>query len=150
MNPEEKVAWMRQRIRQLRNQLDEISGGEAVFGSSEENPDLPLEVELQFLEQVVGFETAAETTWREKPRRAGCEMPPPDSLDDEAVSFEVWQVIQRLSELRAYPDSTNHAAGARRKGQGQGNRETGVAAPGGGAGGVRDPAVSTGADSFPL
>ena len=109
MTPEEKEAWMRQRIRQLRNQLDEISGGEAVFGTSAEpeDPDA-LAVELQFLEQVVGFETAPQTTWRNKLREAGYEMPPPDSLDDEAVSLEVWDVIQRLAELRAYLDGTNH------------------------------------------
>lgn len=109
MTPEEKEVWMRQRIRQLRNQLDEISGGEAVFGSSDDEAGgPPLEVELQFLEQVVGFETAAMTSWRKKLREAGYEMPPPESLDDEAVSLEVWQVIQRLSELHAYIDTTNH------------------------------------------
>ncbi|MEX2607115.1 MAG: hypothetical protein WD708_07185 [Kiritimatiellia bacterium] len=109
MTPAEKETWMRQRIRQLRNQLDEISGGEAMFGFPEEEGEgAPLEIELQFLEQVVGFETAAETTWRKKLRETGYEMPPPDSLNDEAVSLEVWQVIQRLAELQAHLDSTNH------------------------------------------
>lgn len=98
---------MQERIRQLRNQLDEMTGGELIFGEGEQEKALP-EVELEFLEQVIGFETAPMTTWREKLSEAGYRMPSPETLNDDQVGLEVWQVIQRLSELHAYIDSTNH------------------------------------------
>ena len=109
MTPEEKKDWMRQRIQQLRNQLDEISGGEMRLQTPrDEDETVPLEAELAFLEQVVRYETAPESTWRKKLKETGYEMPPSEALTDEQVAFEVWQVIQRLSELHVYMHWTNH------------------------------------------
>lgn len=99
---------MRQRIRQLRNQIDEISGGEARFGAGGE--DLPPEQEIAFLEQVIAFETAPKTTWRKRLKEQGYEMPDPAGLSEEAAGFELWQVIQRLAELHVYLHQTNHLA----------------------------------------
>jgi hypothetical protein len=39
---------------------------------------------------------------------AGYAMPPPESLSDEEVALEVWEVILCLAELHGYLDSTNH------------------------------------------
>lgn len=56
-NEEHTEAWMRQRSMQLRNQLDEISGGTAAFGNLT-GKNLPPEVEIQFLEHILSFELA--------------------------------------------------------------------------------------------
>jgi len=110
VTPEEKEAWMRRRIQQLRNQLDEISGGDATFGplGDEGMEGAPLEVIIKFLENVVEIETAEDTTWRRKLQEAGYEMPPPDSLTDEALSRELGEVIQQMAKLRAFLERTDH------------------------------------------
>jgi hypothetical protein len=99
--------WMRQRIQQLRNQLDEMSGGTALFagGTSE---IIDPEVEIEFLEHILSFEAAADTTWKEQLAREGYVMPAPDTLSEEALCLEVWNVLQRLGEMHCYLDFTDH------------------------------------------
>jgi len=106
-NKEQNEAWMRKRLQHLRKQLDEISGGMALFGCANAD-DLPLEVEISFLEHVLSFELAEDTTWKEQLEDIGYSMPTPDSLTEAAVETEVWEVIQRLSEMRCYLSFTNH------------------------------------------
>lgn len=102
----EERARLEQRVRQLRNQLDEISGGKARFGANGEG--LPLEAEIQFLEYLIAFETAGKTTWRRRLSEAGYVLPEPATLSEEAIGLEVWQLIQRLAEMRVFLYHTNH------------------------------------------
>lgn len=97
---------LQQRLVELRNQLAEISGGEHQFGPAGEG--LGLEQEIAFLEHIIAFETAPLTTWFELLGESGYDMPEPANLSDAEIGLEVWQVIQRLSELRAYLYNTNH------------------------------------------
>ncbi len=94
------------RIRQLRNQLDEITGGEMILGGPDDK--LPLDMQISFLERVIQHELAPRTSWHEKLKATGYSMPDPDSLDDEALGIELWQAIQRLAELRVFLFSTDH------------------------------------------
>lgn len=97
---------LQQRLVELRNQIHEISGGAAEFGPAGDG--LSLEDEVAFLENIVAFETAPRTTWLERLRSAGYAMPDPASLSDAEIGLEVWQAIQRLSELQAFLSHTNH------------------------------------------
>jgi hypothetical protein len=97
---------LQKRLVELRNQLAEISGGEHMFGPAGEG--MTLEMEVAFLEQIVAFETAPETSWLDRLSESGYDMPDPATLSDAEIGLEVWQVIQRLSELRVYLSSTNH------------------------------------------
>lgn len=64
---------LQQRLVELRNQIHEISGGEAQFGPAGEG--LSLEQEGAFLEHLISIETAPRTTWLNRLRSAGYEMP---------------------------------------------------------------------------
>ena len=97
---------MQQRLVELRNQVHEISGGEAEFGPA--GSGLSLEQEVAFLEHIVAFETAPRTTWLDRLRDAGYDMPDPAGLSDAEIELETWQVIQRLSELRGFLYHTDH------------------------------------------
>ena len=68
---------LQQRLVELRNQIHEISGGEAQFGPAGE--DLSLEQEGAFLEHLISIETAPRTTWLNRLRSAGYEMPDADN-----------------------------------------------------------------------
>ncbi|MDF3128229.1 hypothetical protein P0Y35_03370 [Kiritimatiellaeota bacterium B1221] len=106
-NEEQTEAWMCQRRQQLRNQLEEVSGGMAMFGCGATD-GLPLEVEIKFLEHVLSFELAETTTWKRILAEQGYSMPAPETLSDEEMSVEVWEVIQRLGDLQCYLDFTDH------------------------------------------
>jgi len=97
---------LQQRLVELRNQVHEISGGEAQFGPAGDG--LSVEQEIEFLERIVAFETAPRITWLERLKSAGYDMPDPATLSDGEIGLEVWQVIQRLSELRAFLYQTDH------------------------------------------
>jgi hypothetical protein len=97
---------LQQRLVELRNQVHDISGGEAQFGPAGDG--LSLEQEIEFLERIVAFETAPRITWLERLKSAGYDMPDPATLSNEEIGLEVWQVIQRLSELRAFLYQTDH------------------------------------------
>ncbi len=101
-----KRARLELRLRQLRNQLDEITGGEARIGDASSHA--PLEAQVAFLERVIAFETAPRTTHHNQLRQAGYGMPDPDTLADDAVGLELWGVIQRLAEMRVYLYHTDH------------------------------------------
>lgn len=101
-----KQRALRQRIVQLRNKLYEISGGDCEFGPA--GKGLTPELEVAFLEQILAFETASRTTWGDQLRETGYDPPKPDSLSDEEVGREVWQLIRKLSELRLFIDHTDH------------------------------------------
>jgi len=94
------------RIRQLKNQLDEITGGEMIMGGSPES--LAPDVQAEFLERIIQHELAPRTSWHQKLKETGYAIPAPDSLDDEALGLELWQVIQRLAELRVFLYATDH------------------------------------------
>jgi len=95
----------KRRVRQLLNQLDEITDGQMVFKGTTE---LPPEVEVSFLEHMIRHETAPQTTWLAKLKSVGYKMPDPRQITEPELGLELWQVIQRLFELRVFLYNTNH------------------------------------------
>ena len=74
------------------------------------NPDsdVPPEIEDAFLKQIEAFENAPDTTHFAELLKCGVFMPEPDELDDNQLHEKLWEVINKLSEMRVYFDNTNH------------------------------------------
>ena len=74
------------------------------------NPDsdIPPEIEDAFLKQVEAFENAPDTTHFAELLKRGVFMPEPDELDDKQLHEKLWEVINKLAEMRVYLDNTNH------------------------------------------
>jgi len=93
------------RINELRHQAEELAGGDR---PSYEDPDTPPEILEQYWQNVVAFETAPRTTPFEQLTKAGVTLPPPETMEDAALSAKLWEVIRALARLRTYLSSTNH------------------------------------------
>lgn len=93
------------RIRNLKKQLEEIAGDEFI---SWEADDCPPEIQEMFLEEIVAFETAPLTEYRKELTEAGMTLPPPDELDDVALSEKLWEVIDGLDRLNTWLSGTDH------------------------------------------
>ena len=73
-----------------------------------ESEHLTEEQREEFLRYIDAYESAPLTTHYEQLTRAGVELPAPDTLDDEAVSAKVWEVLKALADLNAFVTQTNH------------------------------------------
>ncbi len=95
----------RMNIHRLKNEANEIAGGE-MTGS--ESPDLPSEISEQFWQNVVAFEKAPRRSGLSQLEEAGISMPPNSELSDEELSARLWQIIEFLATKRTYIYWTNH------------------------------------------
>lgn len=94
------------RIERLKQEAEEISGGMMEASGGDEDDDSPL-VEA-FWEHVVAFEKAPRGTLFAQLHRAGVALPPPDSLTDAELHAKLWEVINKLAELRMFLYHTDH------------------------------------------
>jgi len=94
------------RIDRIKQEAEEISGHEMVAWSSDDDADA--ELTEAFWEHVVGFEKAPRGTLFAQLHRAGVALPPPDSLLDAALHAKLWEVINKLAELRVFLYHTDH------------------------------------------
>src|SRR5687767_8750109 len=85
------------RIEQLKQQAGEAASGEM---TSWESNRLSLDEREQFWRRVVEFEIALLTTDFQRLTDAGIDLPQPESLDDEALTAKLWEVIDGLAALR--------------------------------------------------
>lgn len=90
------------RIEMLRDELIKLGGNMST------EPDMPADLEEQFLRHVLEYEQAQPITLIELLKNAGLEMPAPDDLDDGELTTRLWEVIERLASLGAYIFHTNH------------------------------------------
>ena len=93
------------RIEKMKQELNEISGGTMIYGSP--NP-LPLEMEEEFLEQVLAFERAEFDTDFNRLVNRGLSLPPAVELDDSTLSLKLVEVIHELAEMRCFVENTDH------------------------------------------
>lgn|SRR6185312_6451201 len=93
------------RIEELKQQAEELSGGQMEVHSLD---DYPSEVEEGFWNYVVDYEKAPWTTNFQQLENAGVSLPAPDSLTDEELTAKLWEVIQKLALLRVFVEQTDH------------------------------------------
>jgi hypothetical protein len=94
------------RINKLKNEVHDLTNGEMVQESLPE--DLPLDLQEQFWEHVANYEKAPLTTDAEKLASNGVDLPPPEDLDDEEIKAKLWELIQRLAQMRTFLTNTDH------------------------------------------
>lgn len=95
----------KKRIDELKRQADELAGGEMVGWKSD---DLSPEIEEDFLQGIIAYESAPWTTHYQQLEEAGVELPDPQTMDDEKLTAKLWETIEALARMRVFVDSTNH------------------------------------------
>lgn len=95
--------YVRARLKYLKHKLKEM--GEL---GGFEAPDLDPEMELAFLEQVVAIEAEPTTTYAHQLIGRGISLPPPDDLEEDALSQKLWEIIHGLAGLRVFLENTGH------------------------------------------
>jgi hypothetical protein len=93
------------RIEELKRRAEELAGGEMKAGEIEPTPP---EIEEEFWKQVVEYEEAPWTTHFQQLERAGVSMPAPETLNDQEVTAKLWEVINKLAQMRIFLDDTDH------------------------------------------
>jgi hypothetical protein len=90
------------RIQRMREEIEKLGG---VFSV---NSDMPADLEEEFLKQVLEYEQTEPVTIFNFLENAGFELPEADTLDDEALSTKLLELIHRLASFGVYLDNTNH------------------------------------------
>jgi len=102
---DEEAAEREKRIAELKRQAAELAGGKMVEGVTEETPP---EVAEGFWKHVVDYEKAPWTTNFKQLEEAGIELPAPETLNDEQLTRNLWEVIRALALLRVFLEQTDH------------------------------------------
>jgi hypothetical protein len=95
----------KERIEDLKKQLETLSGGKMELGISN---DMPEELQEQFLNNVLAFESKATTTNFDQRTRAGVALPDPKNVSDADMHATLWAVIHALARLSVFLNWTNH------------------------------------------
>jgi len=106
LSRELEKADRRIRIERLKKEFEAVSGGEMVTSGSEEDEDSPIVEE--FWERVLEFERAPRGTRFAQLHKVGVALPPPDSLTDAELHGKLWEVINKLADLRVFLYQTDH------------------------------------------
>ena len=106
LSRELEKADRRIRIDRLKQEAEEISGGEMVAWSSGNDDGSP--VEEEFWERVVAFEKAPRGTRFAQLQNAGVSLPTPDNMADDELRDKLWEIIHKLAELRVFLYHTDH------------------------------------------
>jgi len=93
------------RINELKRQAEDLTNGQMTSWESE---DCPPGMAEQFWQRVVDYEKAPLTCDFDRLISAGVELPEPDSMTDEVLTAKLWEVIEKLAEMRVFLSSTNH------------------------------------------
>lgn len=92
-------------IEKLKREIQEVAG-EAVW--SGKTADCDPELEEVFLENVLALEAHGYLRPFDALLKAGFSLPPPDELDDPALTAKLWELIQALAQRRLFLHSTDH------------------------------------------
>jgi hypothetical protein len=93
------------RIEELKRRAEELTGGEMKSGENELSPP---EIREGFWEHVVEYEEAPWTTHFQQLERAGVSMPAPETLNDQEVTAKLWEVINKMAQMRIFLEDTDH------------------------------------------
>lgn len=93
------------RIEKLRSEIDRVAGGKLSFG---EEPGCDPRIEEAFLQHVIEFESQEPVRPLDEFRRAGLDLPPPESLDDDALTEKLWELIRAMADHRMFLERTDH------------------------------------------
>ncbi len=93
------------RIEELKRRAEALTCGEMKAGEIEPTPP---EVEEGFWKHVVEYEEAPWTTHFQQLERAGVSMPAPETLNDQELTAKLWEVINKLAQLRIFLEDTDH------------------------------------------
>jgi hypothetical protein len=93
------------RIEKLRREIDEVTGGKMMGGKV---ADFDSKVEEAFLENVLALETHGFVRPYEALTHDGFDLPPPEKLDDDALTVKLWELIHALAAHRLFLYCTNH------------------------------------------
>jgi hypothetical protein len=63
---------------------------------------------LAYTERIEAWTSGGGTTSSKQLIREGIALPPPDSLDDQALSDKLWEVIRGLARVHTYLERTDH------------------------------------------
>jgi hypothetical protein len=93
------------RMNELKQLAADAAGGEMVAWEAD---DAPRGLVESFWSNVANYEESPDTSEHELLARDGIDLPPPGSLDDEALHAKLWEVIQALAKRDTFMSNTNH------------------------------------------
>lgn len=91
-----------ERIARLRAELEKLGGTTMAFES------MPADMEEEFLRHVLEYETAEPISLMHLLENSGLEIPASDTLDNDALTIKLKEIIERMASLGAYLLHTNH------------------------------------------
>lgn len=91
-----------ERINKLRAELEKLGGNTSTLES------MPADMEEEFLRHVLEYETAEQISLLRLLENSGLEVPPPESLDDDALKIKLKDIIDRMAAVGSYLLHTNH------------------------------------------
>lgn len=91
-----------ERINKLRAELEKLGGSTSTLES------MPADMEEEFLRHVLEYETAEQISLLRLLENSGLEVPPPESLDDDALKIKLKDIIDRMASVGSYLLHTNH------------------------------------------
>lgn len=91
-----------ERINKLRAELEKLGGSTSTLES------MPADMEEEFLRHVLEYETAEQISLLRLLENSGLEVPPPESLEDDALKIKLKEIIDRMASVGSYLLHTNH------------------------------------------
>ncbi|MGI8905310.1 MAG: hypothetical protein ACR2IE_02330 [Candidatus Sumerlaeaceae bacterium] len=94
------------RINELKERARELAGGDLVEGKAD--TDLPPEIEEQFWQQVVAFESGDWVSGFDKLLSIGVDVPDPEELSDLELDEKLREIIGAMASIRTFLVHTDH------------------------------------------
>jgi hypothetical protein len=70
--------------------------------------DCPPEMAESFYDHIAAWENAPIGCYFDELLRVGVELPPPDELDDAAVTAKLWEIFETLARMQVFFSGTDH------------------------------------------
>jgi hypothetical protein len=105
MSNDESDSDREKRIEELKRRAQELVGGQMMAGEFEECPP---DVAEGFWKHVAAYEEAPWTTNFKQLEKSGVSLPAPETLNDQELTAKLWEVINKLADLRVFLGDTDH------------------------------------------